>query len=210
MIQNYILWIHHPLHFHVLFPGLLHNNQFHLMNHQSHESSHWYHLFSLPYVKNMEVFFRTSVFYIIYSILFFPFTRVDWFLNRFFSNNRSVWSFFLLFLHGIRRISGVVPAKSSHYPDKSERSVLSFIISISVSFSIMVILLDKLFLWVYLDLSIESSVSGLFFWEVGTFFLCLLFLFFYCVNLLSCWNRGSDGFLHHIRFLFPFFFQPCQ
>ena len=90
---------------------------------------------------------------------------VDWFLNRFLSNNRSVWIFPYLFLLVIQRLSGDIVAKSSLCPDKSETYLLSLRISISVGFSILVFLLDKLVLGVDLDLSIELSVSGLFFWR---------------------------------------------
>ena len=43
--------------------------------------------------KWWRCFFMTGFFYIIYSILFCPFPRVDWFFNRLFYNYRSVWIF---------------------------------------------------------------------------------------------------------------------
>ena len=68
----------------------------------------------------------------------------------------------------------------------------------------MVLLLDKIIIWVNLDLSIELNVSVLFVLEVSTILLdacdfsdlltlSILFLF---------WNRMSDGILHQIRFWF--------
>ena len=47
--------------------------------------------------KLCRCFFRNSSFCIRYSILFCPFPRVDWFLNRLFSNDRSVWNHFYYF-----------------------------------------------------------------------------------------------------------------
>ena len=68
---------------------------------------------------------------------------------------------FLLFLQGIQSISGVIPFKSSPYKDKSERSLLSPTISISVEFSILVLILDKLVPGIDLDLSNVLTVSVL-------------------------------------------------
>ena len=59
----------------------------------------------------------------------------------------------LLFLRGIQRISGVIPAKSSPGKDKPERSLLSLTIYIYVSF--------KLFPEIDLDLSTVLTASVL-------------------------------------------------
>ena len=111
-------------------------------------------------LKRWRFLFITNFFYISYSILFCHFPRVDWFSNSLFSNNQSFWSFFFKFLQGIKRFSIFILSKSSPCPDKREKISLSFRISISVGFSILVILLDYLVLRVDLDLSIELSVSG--------------------------------------------------
>ena len=62
--------------------------------------------------------------------------------------------FFLLFLQGIRRLSGVILDKLSPCPKKSEISLLSLRIYISVGFSILILVLDKLVIGVDLDLYI--------------------------------------------------------
>ena len=64
-------------------------------------------------------------------------------------------------LRGIQRISGVIPDKSSPFPDKPEGYLLSLKIYISVGFSILVLLLDRLVPVIYLDLSIVLTVSVL-------------------------------------------------
>ena len=83
----------------------------------------------------------------------------------------------LLFLQGIRILSGVILARSYLCPDKIEKIPLSLKVSISVGFYILLLLLDKLVLGVDLDLSIELSVSN-FFLGGRDCFLCLLFLCF--------------------------------
>ena len=68
---------------------------------------------------------------------------------------------------------------------KEKHFSLSLVISISVGFYILVFLLDELVIEVDLDLFIELSVSGLFFWEVGTVFLCYFFICFVkCVSII--------------------------
>ena len=67
--------------------------------------------------------------------------------------------FFFLFFRWIQRISGVKPAKSSPYKEKSEKYLLSLRISISMGFSIPVLVLDKLVTGIYLDLSTVLTVS---------------------------------------------------
>ena len=69
--------------------------------------------------------------------------------------------FFLLFLQGIQRVFGVSLEKLSPCPDKTETLKLYFKISISKSFYILVLLLDKLGLGIYLDWSTVFSVSVL-------------------------------------------------
>ena len=85
-------------------------------------------------------------------------------------------------------MSGVITAKSSPCKEKSEKYLLSLTIYISVGFSIMALLLDKLFpgidldlynvltmlvLLADLDLSIVLTVSVLFPLDTSTVFLCL-------------------------------------
>ena len=151
----------------------------------------------------------TSFSYISYSVLFCPFPSIDWFLDRFFSNNRSVWGFSLLFLRGIRRISGVIYYKSSPCPDKSKISLLSSRISISMDFSILVLLLDKLFFWVDLYLSIELSVLVLF-WELGTVF-WMFVIYMFCWLCQSFFAEIVEVMASFTTLVFDFpFFQPCQ
>ena len=69
--------------------------------------------------------------------------------------------FFLLFLRGIQRISGVTLDEIYPCPGKTETLKLSLWISISKGFSILVLLLDKIFLITDLDLSTVLSVSVL-------------------------------------------------
>ena len=66
--------------------------------------------------------------------------------------------FFLLFLRGIQRISGVTLYKLSPYIDQTEALKLSLFVCISEGFSILVLLLDKLVLGIYLDLFNVFSV----------------------------------------------------
>ena len=68
---------------------------------------------------------------------------------------------FILFLQGIQRISCVTLDKLSPFPDKTETLKSSLWISISEDFYILVLLLDKLVLGIYLDLSTVFSVSVL-------------------------------------------------
>ena len=134
--------------------------------------------------------------------------------------------FFLLLLWGIRCWSCVTLDKVSPCPEKTETLKLSSKISISESFYILVLLLDKLVLgidldlsavfsvsiiWVDLDLYIDLTLSFLLLLGVSTFLLGDFgFSFFVdCVNLIFCWNMRIDVFLHYI-FLFPFFCLPCQ
>ena len=80
------------------------------------------------------------------------------------------------------------------------------LIFIYEGFSILVLLLDKLFLIVYLDLSIKLSVSGLFFCGRDYCFWCLWFLCF--VNYLSIiffWYMRCVRFLNNIFSWYPFF-----
>ena len=130
--QNYLLWIIHHLHFRVPCPGFLHNHQFRLVNHHNYEYSHWYHHSSLPYAKNMEVFFKTS---------FLTASRIVYFIILEVSG-----VFFLLSLCVIQIISGVIPDISSPCPEKSERYLLSLRISIYAGVSILLLILDKLVL----------------------------------------------------------------
>ena len=67
--------------------------------------------------------------------------------------------FFLLFLRGIHCWYGVTLDKISPCKDKTERLKLYLQTSISEVFSILVLLLDKLILGIYLDLSNMFSVS---------------------------------------------------
>ena len=67
--------------------------------------------------------------------------------------------FFRLFLRGIRRVSGVTLDKLSPCPDKTETLKFSFQMSISEGFSILLLLLDKLFIGIDLDLFTVFSVS---------------------------------------------------
>ena len=67
--------------------------------------------------------------------------------------------FIILFWRGIQRISGVIPAKSSSCIEKQERYLLSLTISISVSFYILVLILDKFVPGTYLYLSTVLTVS---------------------------------------------------
>ena len=91
--------------------------------------------------------------------------------------------FFLLFLLGIQIISGVIPAKSSTGKDKSEISLLSLKISISMGFYILLLILEKLVpvidivldtvltvsvIWVDLDLYIDLTFSVLLIWGVSS------------------------------------------
>ena len=69
--------------------------------------------------------------------------------------------FFILFLRGIRRVYGVTLDKLSPCPDKTEKLIFSLQKSISESFSIMVLLLDKLVLGIYLNLFTMFYVSVL-------------------------------------------------
>ena len=69
--------------------------------------------------------------------------------------------FFILFLRGIQRISGVTLDKLSPFPNKIETLKLSLWISISEGFSILVLLLDKS------EFGIEPDLS--------TVFMCNLF-----------------------------------
>ena len=64
---------------------------------------------------------------------------------------------FLLFLQGTLKLSGFTLAKSSPCPDKPETLKFSLSIFISEGFSILVLLLDKLFFGDDLDLSIVSG-----------------------------------------------------
>ena len=65
---------------------------------------------------------------------------------------------FLSLFRGIRRISGIIPTESSPCKDKSERSLLYLTISIPVGFSILVLILDKLFPRIDLYLSTVLTV----------------------------------------------------
>ena len=128
--------------------------------------------------------------------------------------------FFLLFLQGIRFWSGVTIYKLSPCTDITERLELYFLISISLGFSILVLLSDKLadeidldlftiftvysvpVLWVYFGLSNDLPLSYLLLLDLSIFYLgCVWFICFVdCVNILFC-NGRSDGFLRHSRFL---------
>ena len=66
--------------------------------------------------------------------------------------------FFLLFLRGIRCLSGVTLDKFFPRPDKTETLKLSLQISISVGFPILVCLLYKLVLEIDLDLATMFTV----------------------------------------------------
>ena len=128
--------------------------------------------------------------------------------------------FFLLFLQVIRRIYGVIPDKSYPGKDKSEISLLSLTIYISESFY-SGIYLRKISFWNrpwfihFVDrvsyLSRPSfiywlTLSVLFLLGVSTFLLDSCdFSVLFTVSILFLWNRRSGGFLHHIRFCFPFF-----
>ena len=164
--------------------------------------------------KLRRCFFRTKCFYISYSIIFFPFTRVDWFLNRLFSNDRSVWSFFFkkyeeyMVLYLLNHLHVKTNHKDPYCPWK------------------------YLFLWVFLFwyrpwficcVNCVSSlsrpwfeyyfncVSFIAFGCINSFIWCLWFLcFFYCFNILFCWNMRSDGLIHHSRFCFPVFVNPVS
>ena len=68
--------------------------------------------------------------------------------------------FFLLFLRVIRCLSGVTLDTLSPCPDIPEILGLYFIISISLSFYILVLLLDKLIDEIYLDLFNDFTVSS--------------------------------------------------
>ena len=61
--------------------------------------------------------------------------------------------FFIVFLRGIKRISDDTLDKLSPCPGKTETLKLSLWISISEGFSILLLLLDELFLGIDLDLS---------------------------------------------------------
>ena len=127
-------------------------------------------------------------FYIRYTILFWSFTWVVYFLNTSFSFYRISWSFFPLFLLGIRCLSVFTIDKLFPCPDIPERLELSFLISLSLGFSILVLLSDKLadkidlylftdftvssisVLWVYLDSSNDLPLSDVFFMDLSFFF----------------------------------------
>ena len=158
--------------------------------------------------------------YLVYCICSFP--RIDWFLDRLFSDDWSVWSFFILFLQVIIIISDVILAKSSPCKEKSEISWLSLTISISIDFFFLLLILGNLVpgidlylsnvvtrsvLWADLDFYIFLIVSVLLLLgDINYFIGCLWFLcFYYCVNLLFYWNRRSDLFSHHVR-VFPLIF----
>ena len=68
--------------------------------------------------------------------------------------------FFLLFLRGIRRLSGVTPDTLAPCLDIRERLKLSSIIPIYLDFSILVILSDKMADEIDLDLFTDSTVSS--------------------------------------------------
>ena len=60
--QKYFLWTIYPPHFHVIWPGFLHNHLFHLENHCNRKSSNYYHRFRLPYAETMGFFILVYLF----------------------------------------------------------------------------------------------------------------------------------------------------
>ena len=89
------------------------------MNHQNNYSFYRYHIRNLPYVKNLEGFFFRLYFPLSNKVYYFSFllgltvSPISYFLIT----EISV-VFFLLFLQGIQKLSGVTLAKSSPCPDK--------------------------------------------------------------------------------------------
>ena len=111
----------------------------------------------------VEVFFLFFLF-VMYTILFFPFTLVVWFLNTLFSFYQSVQSLFILFLRGIRCLSCHSAVTLASGPYIPERLGLSFLTSISFGCYMLVLLSEKLTDEKDLDLFIvftESYVSVL-------------------------------------------------
>ena len=141
--------------------------------------------------------------------------------------------FFILFLQGIRCLSGDSLDTLDPCPEIPERLGLYFLIYISLGFSILVLLSEELadeidldlfsfftvryisVLWLDLDLSndIDSSndlpFSDLLLMDLFIFLLDACALSVSLTASLFFFNGMSDGFLHHISFCFhvinPFF-----
>ena len=121
--------------------------------------------------------------------------------------------FFLSFLRGIWISSVVQIAKLSSCLDKIETLKLSLWIFISEDFSILVLLLDKLFIGVDLDLYIEVSVLVLIFLEVLIVYLGISdFSVLLTVSIFFSEIGGGVGlfFLFCQTCQYSLLWQPCQ